>query len=378
VLRLITRLNVGGPARHALLLARLLRPEYETVLAAGVPGPNEGELAHADVRVTRVPLVRPLRAVDDARALAAVRRLLLAQRPEILHTHMAKAGSVGRLMALTVRAGPLTVHTFHGHVLRDYFGRRTEQAMVAAEAWLARRTDLLIAVSTEVRDDLVAMGVGRREQYEVVPVGLDLAPFLAVEAPSGRLRAQVGLAPDVPLVGVVGRLVPIKDHAVLLSAMALLPSAHLAIIGDGDLRPSLEAQARQLGLADRVHFTGWWKDMAAALSDVDVVALTSRNEGTPVALIEASAARRAVVATAVGGVASVVEHGTTGFLVPPGDPEAVAQRLGALLADPAGQGRMGDAGRERVATAYGETRLLDDIRRIYAELLGRAGRGARR
>lgn len=377
IVRLITRLNVGGPAQHALLLTRGLRPEYETILAAGRPAATEGEVLHPEVEVHRLPLVRDVSVPDDARAFAAIRRLLVAQRPGILHTHTAKAGTVGRLAALTIGAArrPLTVHTFHGHVLRGYFGPNAERGIVTAEASLARRTDLLIAVSAEVRDELLDRGIGRRSQFEVVPLGLDLSPFLAVDGPSGTLRNQLGVPAGAPLIGLVGRLVPVKDHATMLAALALVPGAHLAVIGDGELRPALEAQARALGLDGRVHFTGWSPDVPAAVSDLDLVVLTSKNEGTPLSLIEAAAAARPVVATAVGGVPSVVDDGATGRLVPPSDPEALAAAVRAVLAEPDGAARMGRTGRERVHRRFGAERLLADMRSVYETLL--AGRRRR-
>lgn len=369
ILRVVTRLNVGGPARHALLLTRGLRDVYPTVLAAGTPTASEGELIDPEVPIHRVPLVRPPHPRADMQSLVAVRRLLCMHRPALLHTHMAKAGSVGRVAASTLGQRPRTVHTFHGHVLEGYFRPSVQRAIVEAERRLARRTDVLIAVSVEVRDELLALGVGRPSQFEVVPLGLDLSTFLAVQEPSGRLRATLNLPPSAPLVGVSGRLVPIKDHVTLLDAMRLLPGVHLAVIGDGELRPSLELAARTRDLEGRVHFCGWWDDMAAALSDLDVVVLTSRNEGTPVALIEASAAARPVVATDVGGVCSVVEDGTTGFLAPPGDSEAIAARIGRLLAAPALAQAMGERGRAHVATRFGAERLLADMRSLYDDVL---------
>lgn len=371
ILRLITRLNVGGPARQALLLSRALAPEYETTLGAGRPGAEEGELDHPAVTVVHVPLVRHIHPPSDGRALLAVRQLLAAQRPALLHTHMAKAGTIGRLAAIRSRFRPRTVHTFHGHVLDGYFGARVARAFTETERSLARRTDVLVAVSNEIRDQLLDLRIGRPSQYRVIPLGLDLESFLDVKQPSGQLRSRLGLGSDTPLIGVVGRLVPIKDHLTLLAAIKALPGVHLAVIGDGELRAPLEAASREMGLADRVHFTGWWMDMATAVSDLDVVALTSRNEGTPVALIEAAAARIPVVATDVGGVRAVVEHGVTGLLAPPADAPTVAAHIGLLLLDPAARLRMGQAGRERVRDRFGQGRLLDDVRALYAELLPR-------
>jgi glycosyltransferase involved in cell wall biosynthesis len=369
IVRLVTRLNIGGPARHALLLTRELSAEFPTLLAAGQPAPDEGELSDPQVSVRRMPLTRQVAPARDARALIAVRSLLTQQRPAILHTHMAKAGTVGRIAARTIRPPMRTVHTFHGHVLEGYFNKRVERAFVEVERRLARRTDLLIAVSPEIRDELLDLGVGRPSQIEVVPIGLDLSAFLAVDGPSGALRRRLDVAADVPLIGIVGRLVPIKDVATMLAATARLPGVHLAVVGDGEDRKALEAEAALLGIADRVHFTGWWHDVAAAMADLDVVVLTSRNEGTPVSLIEALAAGRPVVGTRVGGVPFVVRDGEFGHLVPPQDPTAVADRVRAVLDDPDAARRMGERGRAYVRERFGSERLVDDMRRLYADLL---------
>ena len=368
VLRLITRLNVGGPARQALLLTRHLAQDFPTTLAAGYPTISEGELTDDQVEVQRLPLVRPLRPDVDARAVIAARRLLRVTRAELLHTHTAKAGTVGRCAARTVNPRPRTVHTFHGHVMDGYFSAPVRRAFLEVERRLARQTDVLVAISEEIRTELLDLGIGRPDQYRVIPLGFDLAPFLEVAGQRGELRRRLGLAPDVPLVGIIGRLVPIKDVVTLFEAVARLPEVHLAVVGDGELRESLQARVGRMGLAHRVHFTGWITDVASVMSDVDVVALTSRNEGTPVSLIEAAACGRPVVATTVGGVPMVVDHGVTGFLVPRGDPVAFAEYLGRLVADPETRRRMGTAGRTRVAERFSQDRLLRDIRELYAEL----------
>ena len=369
VLRVVTRLNVGGPARHALILSKGLAPQYTTTLAVGTPTADEGELTDPAVPLVRTPLVRPVSPRDDVRALAAIRRLIRRGRPRIVHTHMAKAGTVGRLAASTVSHRPRTVHTFHGHVLEGYFAPAVARAFVQAERLLARRTDVIVAVSDEIRDELLDLRIGRPSQYRVIPLGLDLSGFYDDTVAPGALRARLGLAPDVPLLGAVGRLVPIKDVATLLQAMTLLPDVHLAVVGDGELRSALEQQAKDLGLAGRVHFTGWITDVAAVYRDIDVAVLSSRNEGTPVALIEAGASGRPSVATDVGGVRAVVEDGVTGYLVPPAETEVLARRVEALLGDPQLRRRMGMAGRERVRHRFGHERLLDDVRALYDELL---------
>jgi len=368
VLRIITRLNVGGPARQALLLSRELANDYPTILAAGASAVSEGEMSDPAVVVRRVPLVRPVRPDADAAAFRAIRRLLVESRPAVLHTHMAKAGTIGRMAAASVPRRPRTVHTFHGHVLDGYFRTPMESAFTRVERNLARRTDVLIAISPEVRDAMLDRGVGTAARFEVIPLGFDLGSFLSVRAPTGGLRRHLGLCADVPLVGVLGRLVPIKEVHVLLAAIARLPGVHLAVVGDGELRPELVATVGRMGLADRVHFTGWWPDIPGAMSDVDVVALSSRNEGTPVSLIEASAVGRPIVATRVGGVPSVVLDGVTGHLASPGDDAGMAALIGLLLDDPNARRTMGIAGRAHVQDRFSQDRLLADIRALYADL----------
>jgi glycosyltransferase involved in cell wall biosynthesis len=283
---------------------------------------------------------------------------------------MAKAGAIGRLAAKSLgRSRPRTVHTFHGHVLEGYFSPVVQRSFLAVERYLARSTDVLLVVSPEIRDELLALGIGRPSQYEVMPLGLELAAFHAVTEPTGRLRRAIGLDRDVPLVGVVGRLVPIKSVDQMVEAMTHLPGVHLAVVGDGDERPALVRVVRERGLEDRVHFTGWFDDIPSAMSDLDVVALSSRNEGTPVALIEALAAGRPVVATRVGGVEHVVIPDRTGLLVPPTDPEALARAVTSLLSDKELRERLGAAGRVHVRATFGADRLVEDMRALYRELV---------
>jgi glycosyltransferase involved in cell wall biosynthesis len=252
-------------------------------------------------------------------------------------------------------------------VLNEYFRPNIERLVIAAERSLAKKSDVLIAVSEEVRCDLLERGVGEPEQFRVIPLGLDLAHLLEAREP-GRLRQSLGLGFEVPLVGLVGRLTPIKDVPTVLHAIHRIPDVHLAVLGDGEERATLENLVESLGISDRVHFLGWWLDVATAFVDLDVVVLSSRNEGTPVALIEAAAAGRPVVATRVGGVASVVADGETGYLVPPSDPVAFAEKLEDLLRDAPLRSRMGHNARVNVAPRYSAQRLIEDIRSLYDEL----------
>lgn len=378
VLRVIARLNIGGPALHATLLTERLDPgRYDSLLVAGVEDPSEGNyLALRGKSLGRLVVLpalgREIRGLPDATALIELTRHVRRIRPHIVHTHTAKAGTLGRLAALLARA-PIIVHTYHGHVFRGYFSPAKTRLFLAIERWLGRRTDRLLAVSETVRAELLALGIGNPERLLAMPLGLDLERFLGCEAMRGRLRAELGVGDQAPLVGIVARMVPIKAHEVLLEAAARLardvPAARFLIVGDGERRAELEALAASLRLSDRVRFLGWRPDLDRIYADLDIVALCSRNEGSPVSLIEAMAAARPVVATRVGGVPEIVEDGVSGYLVPHGDSAAMAAALGALLADPERRRAMGAAGRKRVAPAFGAERLLADMDRLYTALL---------
>ena len=260
------------------------------------------------------------------------------------------------------------MHTYHGHVLEGYFTPPLQRAFVTAERLLARSTSALIAVSGEVRDELLDLGIGRPAQYRVIPLGLQLDALLAVGGRSGAFRRSIGLSPDVPLIGVVGRLVPIKAVSLAIETVERMPGVNLALIGDGEERGALEALVARRALGDRVHFTGWVPSVVDAMSDLDVVLLTSRNEGTPVALIEALAAQRPVVATDVGGVRSVVIDGRTGLLAPSGDAASLAKSVARLLTNRAEAEALGRAGRAYVKDRFGASRLVADVDALYTEL----------
>jgi glycosyltransferase involved in cell wall biosynthesis len=377
VVRVIARLNVGGPALHATLLAeRLDRTRYDSLLVVGSEGPEEGNYLALHGRaveplVTLPTLGREVRGARDLLTLGQLVQLFRRVRPHVVHTHTAKAGALGRIAARLTHV-PVVVHTYHGHVFHGYFRPTTTRVFLRIERVLARWTDRLVTVSEAVRQELLGLRVGRPDQFQVIPLGLDLEPFLAGELERGKLRAELGVGPEVPLVGIVARLVPIKAHEVFLEAAAILartlPAARFVVVGDGERRQELERVVDELALRERVRFLGWRRDLARVYADLDVVALTSRNEGLPVSLIEAMAAARPVVAMRVGGVPDLVEDGITGHLVSPGDATALAHALQGLLSDAERRRGMGLAGRKRVEPAFGSARLLADVDRLYGEL----------
>jgi glycosyltransferase involved in cell wall biosynthesis len=377
----IARLNLGGPAQQAALLSgRRLDPErYETLLVHGSLPAGEGSMAdlaeREAVRREFLPsLVQPVAPAKDTGALAKLARIVRRFRPDIVHTHTAKAGFIGRAAALTVRPRPVIVHTYHGHVLEGYFGAVKSGTYRRLERALGRFSDALVGVSEATVDDLVRLGVAARERFRIIPLGLDLSGYERPgDGDGAALRRELHVGEEEALVAYVGRVAPIKRLDVLVRAVAHARDGgarlHLAITGDGDTRPDLEQLAAGLGIGDRVHFLGYRRDLPNIFAASDIAAISSANEGTPVSLIEAGAAGVPAVATDVGGVADVVKP-DTGILVPAGDGEALGDAIARLAADPKLRRGMGAAARVHVLERYDAERLVSDIDRLYAELIG--------
>ena len=377
IARIIARLNVGGPARHTVLLtAGLDARRFTTTLITGTVAPDEGDFAFLARERGLAPLVIPelqraMRPGRDLVALVKLVRLLRGLKPDILHTHTAKAGALGRIAA-RLAGVPVQVHTFHGHVLEGYFSPVMSRVFLAIERALARGTDRIIVLSPRLREAMLRLGVGRPEQLVVVPLGLELDRFAAVRRERRLLREELGIPAEVPLAGSIGRLAPIKDHETLWRALALCTGArapHLAVVGDGEWRERLEKLARDLGIDSRIHFLGWRHDLESILAGLDVVISSSRNEGTPVALIEAMAAGVPVLSTDVGGVGDLVVHGETGWLVPPADPGAMAESLQRILTDPLNAAAVAARARNVVLARHDVRSLIARMEALYTELM---------
>jgi glycosyltransferase involved in cell wall biosynthesis len=389
VARIITRLNIGGPSIQAIGLTTALEPfGFQTRLLHGRLGPDEGDMSYllpagADAHYVE-SLCRPIAPLDDLRTLLRLYRELRSIRPAIVHTHMAKAGLLGRLAAAAynLTRGPASrarvVHTYHGHVLEGYFSPIVSAVFITMERWLARASHALVAISPAIRRDLAdTYRIGREAQYRVVPLGFDLGGFAAInDADRAGARRALNLPADVPVVTTVGRLTAIKQHELFLDSVARVARRHPAVValiaGDGERRAELEALAATLGIADRVRWLGWRRDLATIYGATDVFLLTSRNEGTPVAIIEAMASGVAVVSTDVGGVKDVVSAADVGILAPFGDAAGLAAGTAALLDDAARRRAMGERARATVLARFGFDRLVDDIARLYDDLLRHA------
>jgi len=406
VLRIIARLNVGGPARHVVWLADGMKSAgYDTLLVAGVVPPGEDDMSYAAAAAGIAPLIIPDMSREislrDALTTWKLFRLMRRERPAIVHTHTAKAGTVGRVAGLMYRwLTPATligkpracrfVHTYHGHVFHSYYGRAKTRLFLGIERLLARlATDRIVVVSTQqLREINEQFRVGQRQQFAVIPLGLDTSAFANWQKRRPRLRAELKVSDRELLVGIVGRLTEVKNHELFLRAAAACRTlaqprrVRFVIIGDGKLRQKLEAQAKSLLLGDDVVLLGTRNDPENFYPGLDIVALTSLNEGTPLTLIEAMANARPVIATEVGGVVDllgpIVSTGNTetgygicerGLLVKSGDAEGLARGLARLIEDKSLRTDLGTRGRDFVLRNYAKERLLADMTQLYGELI---------
>lgn len=378
VVRIIARLIVGGPTSHVVTLTEGLdASRFESLLIVGRPNRDEESL----VPWARGRGLRP-RELDsmvgelsvkarDMRAMAALYRLMRCERPHIVHTHTAKAGVLGRVAAWLAGV-PIVVHTYHGHILHGYFSTHVNVGLRVMERWLGRRTHCIVAVSEAVRKDLLRYRIAEPSKIRTIPLGVALDPFMNQVRRSGEFRREIGAREAQPLVGIVGRVAPIKDHRLFLRALRRVMEwegrALGVIVGDGPCARDARAFAKGLGIANRVVFTGWRRDLPRIYSDLDVLVVSSRNEGTPVSIIEAMASGCPVVAAAVGGIPDMISDGETGRLVRPGDDGALAEGIRKTLMLTAESSRM--AGRARASVSrYGATRLVADVEQLYEELV---------
>lgn len=381
IVRIIARLNIGGPSIHTVLLSSELNKKgYRDILVCGRVNDSEGDMSYLARESGVTPVVIPelgreISIIKDFKSFIALLSIMKREKPDIVHTHTAKAGTLGRLAAICARV-PVKVHTFHGHVFDGYFSPMKARIFLFIERLLACFTDRVIVVSELVKHEIVdRLKVTNSSKCVVVPLGFELDRFLACEGHRGLFRKELGVAPDTLLVGIVGRLVPIKNHAIFLKAAKIIlyksadKNIKFVIIGDGECAIELKKEAERQGFEDKVIFTGWKRDLVSVYADLDIVALTSLNEGTPVSIIEAMACAKPVVATDVGGVGDVVTDGRSGFLVKSNDADGLADRLIELLADKGKRERFGLCGRESVRTKYSKSRLVEDIEKLYDECL---------
>jgi glycosyltransferase involved in cell wall biosynthesis len=409
IVRVIARLNVGGPAKQVVWLTKgLAPPQFESVLIAGTVPPGEDDMGYFATEMGVAPVFVPEMSREisskDAVTVWKLYRFFRHEQPDIVHTHTAKAGTVGRLAGLLYRwLTPASllgrprrchfVHTYHGHIFHSYYGTAKTHLFVTIEKILARlATDRIIVISEQQRQEInEEFAVGRANQFSVIPLGLDLGVYVDWQKRRHTFRDELKVNANDMLVGIVGRLTEIKNHDLFLKAAALFKEqfgsgagaarVHFVVIGDGHLRQKLEQQAEANGLADDVIFVGSRRDPENFYPALDIVALTSRNEGTPLTLIEAMANARPVISTAVGGVVDLLGHTLSGRIdsafvvcergvrVRPGDTQGFAAGLAHLVGNEGLRREIAERGLQFVLAHYSKERLLSDIKSLYADLL---------
>ncbi len=383
VLNIIARLSVGGASMQAAMIAgRLDRDRFQVALACGSVPENEDSMlpmiaAYEPDLIDIQGMARRVSPRDDLRAAWHLVKLIREFRPDVVHTHTAKAGFLGRLAAHTIHPRPVVVHSFHGHVLEGYFGRVTSAFFRILERLAAKFSDRLVVPSQATADDLVRLRIAPVWKISVIRLGLELEQFTNTRADEVQALRDSLLGNSEVLCLFVGRLVPIKRADLLIEAIAECRrqgrDVALVIAGDGELRGELEALAEAMGVSSSVTFLGTRADVANLAAAADIAVLSSDNEGTPVALIEASAAGRPSVTTAAGGVAEVVTD-QSGIVVPTGDHQALADGIIALAKDPERRCVMGGHAREHALKNFAADRLLCETGQLYEELASRRRR----
>lgn len=372
VLRIITRLNVGGPSIHTILLSSgLCKERFKTYLVFGKEGKDEGSLKDeaekTNIELIFIPeLQREISPIKDIIALFKLIRIIRRIKPDIVHTHMAKAGMLGRLAAWLCGVR-IIIHTFHGNIFHSYFSKAKTLFFIFIERLLSIISTKIITLTESQRDEVLKFKIGNKNKVVIIPLGLSLDKFYSPK--KGLLRKELGISEE-PLIGTTARLVPIKDIGTFLEGARIvleeIKDAIFVIAGDGYLREELEKKAQSLGISKSVSFLGFREDLEVFYLDLTCFVLSSLNEGLPVAIIEAQASGIPVVATNVGGVPSLVSS-DTGITVSPKNPQALGEAIKSILKNPEMARKMGEKAREN-SKKYTIKRLIKDIERLYEEI----------
>lgn len=390
ILRIIARLNIGGPAIHTVLLTEgLNKDKFDSLLVYGSIGRCEGNMYYyasgKNIKTYYIPeLRRKINPIYDLIAFIKIYNLIRTEKPQIIHTHTAKAGMLGRLAGIVYnclepKRKAKILHTFHGHIFEGYFNKFKTKTFILIERFLIFFTIKIITVSESVKKELIDLNICLGEKIEVIPLGLELEKFFNLP-----FRDNTVLN-----IGIIGRLVPIKNHRLFLEAAAKVIAdsskmqLRFKIIGDGELKQELEEFARKLNISNYVDFLGWQSNLAKIYSDLDIVALTSRNEGTPVSLIEAMASGRVVVATDVGGVKDLLGEESPeslhlgqsfkvlerGIIVKSCDSNSFSSALSYILHDNRLRENIAFRARAFVRERFTKERLIRDIEILYDRIL---------
>ena len=390
ILRILNRFNLGGPTYNAAYLTKYLQPEFETLLVAGMKDDSEESSLYISKKLGIEPVLIPemKREIDiknDLKAYKRIKQLIEEFKPDIVHTHAAKAGTIGRLAASNSGV-PVIVHTFHGHVFHSYFGAVKTRMFIEIEKYLARKSTGIVAISSSQKQELaMKFNICHESKITVIPLGFDLMKFgTKVEGKRNEFRKRYFISNDEIVIAIVGRLVSIKNHKMFIRGFKNLMNKtpqkiRALIVGDGEEMAQIKEFASSIGVqyeCDKrgksnspLIFTSWIKEMDYVMAGVDIIALTSLNEGTPVSLIEAQAAKKAIVSTDVGGVKDTVIPNESAFLVDKEDENQFTLKLLELIKDKNLREMMGKKGQNFVTAKFTYERLANDFRKYYNHLL---------
>jgi glycosyltransferase involved in cell wall biosynthesis len=380
VLRILNRLIIGGPLLNASYLTKYMSPEFETLLVVGEKEAHEKDASfftdQLGIKPVYIPeMGRSLNPVKDWQAYRKMKKLIRDFKPDIVHTHAAKPGAIGRMAAASLHVKGI-VHTYHGHVFHSYFSSFKTKMFIKIERFLGRRSDAIVAISEEQLKELADdYRIAPVEKFRVIPLGLDLDKFILNTTDKRKqFRSSFGIDDDTVVITITGRLVPVKNHQLFLEGLRfVLDHTHKKvrafIVGDGETRGALEEKARQLNIGEPLIFTSWRSDIDFINAGSDIIALTSFNEGTPVSLIEAHAAGKPVVSTRVGGIGSIVEEGKSGLLSAVDDKKAFCENLLLLVNNDELRDKMGSVAGERIRKQYSYQRLVKDMSQLYRDIL---------
>lgn len=388
VLRIINRFNLGGPTYNAAYLTKYLPDEFETLLVGGMKEESEGSSLHILNQLGLKPVIlnemrREVNLQQDRLAFHKIKQLIRDFKPDIVHTHASKPGALGR-MAATQMGVPVIIHTFHGHSFHSYFNQFTTAFYRHVERFLAARSSCIIALSEQQKQELVHdHKICAPDKVRIVPLGFDLQRFQdSIDDKRQAFRSKYDIRPDEIAIGIIGRLVPIKNHDLFLKAMAILNhrtkrKIRAFVVGDGEEKARLMELCGSLGLSHsekpeeraRVTFTSWINDVDSVNAGMDIVCLTSKNEGTPVSLIEAQAANKPIVTTRVGGIENIVLAGRTALLSETNNHVTLANNLLRLIEDDDLRKNFGLEGWSFVKERFHFQRLANDTANLYKELL---------
>jgi glycosyltransferase involved in cell wall biosynthesis len=379
---------IGGPVLNVAYLTKYMAPEYETLLIAGEKDPHEESadsfLKNLGIDYLFLPeMGRNINFQNDYKTYKKIKQIIADFKPDVVHTHAAKPGAVGRMAAHAMKV-PVIVHTYHGHIFHSYFSTLKTRFYIGAERYLAKKTDAIIAISPAQKIELVnQFKIAPEEKFKVIQLGLDLNKFTQDYAEKRRrFRAEFNLAEDEIAIGIIGRIVPVKNHDLFIDAFHHVlrhsnKRVRAFIVGDGDMRSTIEQKLSNLNISfatsgdanAKVIFTSWRKDIDVINAGLDIMALSSLNEGTPVSLIEAQAAGNPIVSTTVGGITDIVEEGRTALLSDVADKENFAANLLKLVEDDQLRATFSNRGPEVVMRKFSYQRLVRDMSQLYRELL---------